>query len=61
MALWLTGKYHGMNSYIVAMLLLTVFFVAGLLDKSDIKKFSWEVLWLIAGASRWGLGCLVPV
>lgn len=55
-ALWLTGKIHGMNTYVVAMVPLTVFFVTRMLDKTDIRKFSWEVLWLIAGGISLGDG-----
>ncbi len=54
--LWLSGPLHGMNTYVVAMLPLTIFFTTGLLDKSDIKKFNWEVLWLIAGGIALGDG-----
>ena len=54
--LWLTGKYHQMNAYVVAMLPLTVFFATGMLDKTDIRKFSWEVLWSIAGGIALGAG-----
>ena len=54
--LWLSGAFHGMNTYVVSMLPLTVFFLTGILDKSDIKKFNWEVLWLIAGGIALGEG-----
>ncbi|WP_132318142.1 SLC13 family permease [Pseudobacteriovorax antillogorgiicola] len=54
--LWLTSAFHGLNSYIVASIPLTIFFATGILDKGDIKKFNWEVLWLIAGGIALGQG-----
>lgn len=55
-ALWLTGDLHGMNSYVVAVLPLTVFVATGMLDTQDIRAFNWEVLWLISGGIALGDG-----
>jgi sodium-dependent dicarboxylate transporter 2/3/5 len=55
-ALWLTGDLHGMNSYVVGILPLTVFVATGMLDTSDIRTFNWEVLWLISGGIALGDG-----
>lgn len=47
--LWLTTKLHGMNTYVVAILPLTVFTLTRIITKEDLKKFNWDVIWLVAG------------
>ncbi|TCI04645.1 SLC13/DASS family transporter [Corallincola luteus] len=47
--LWLTTKLHGMNAYVVAILPLTVFTMTRIITKEDLKKFNWDVIWLVAG------------
>lgn len=54
--LWLTDFIHGMNSYVVAMLPVAVFVVAGILGPEDIKRLNWDVLWLISGGIALGMG-----
>jgi sodium-dependent dicarboxylate transporter 2/3/5 len=54
--LWLTGKLHGLNSYIVAMLPVFVFLATRILGKDDLKLLSWDVLWLISGGIALGYG-----
>ena len=55
--LWLIGgKVHGMNSYVIAMIPVAVFTMTGVIDSSDIKKLSWDVLWLVAGGFALGMG-----
>ncbi|WP_137297394.1 SLC13 family permease [Psychromonas sp. SP041] len=53
--LWLMGSVHGMNSYTVAMLPVTVFLMTGIITKDDLKKISWDVLWLVSGGIALGL------
>ena len=53
--LWLMGSAHGMNSYTVAMLPVTVFLMTGIITKDDLKKISWDVLWLVSGGIALGL------
>ncbi|TVO39492.1 SLC13 family permease [Vibrio algivorus] len=53
--LWLMGSSHGMNSYTVAMIPVTVFLVTGIITKEDLKKISWDVLWLVSGGIALGL------
>lgn len=53
--LWLTGKWHGMNSYVVAMVPVVVFSVAGIVTAQDLKMVSWDVLWLVAGGIALGM------
>ncbi|WP_105901923.1 SLC13 family permease [Vibrio gangliei] len=53
--LWLMGSTHGMNSYTVAMIPVTVFLITGIITKEDLKKISWDVLWLVSGGIALGL------
>jgi len=53
--LWLMGSVNGMNSYTVAMIPITVFLMAGIITKDDLKNISWDVLWLVSGGIALGL------
>jgi sodium-dependent dicarboxylate transporter 2/3/5 len=53
--LWLTDFIHGMNSYVVAMIPVAVFTSTGIISKEDLKKISWDVLWLVSGGIALGL------
>lgn len=53
--LWLTDFIHGMNSYVVAMIPVAVFTTTGIISKDDLKKISWDVLWLVSGGIALGL------
>ncbi len=53
--LWLTDFLHGMNSYVVAMIPVAVFSAAKIITKEDLKKISWDVLWLVSGGIALGL------
>jgi sodium-dependent dicarboxylate transporter 2/3/5 len=53
--LWLTDFLHGMNAYIVAMIPVTVFSMSGIINKSDLEKISWDVLWLVSGGIALGM------
>lgn len=53
--LWLTDFVHGMNSYVVAMIPVAVFLSFNIITKEDIKKISWDVLWLVSGGIALGL------
>lgn len=53
--LWLTGAWHGMNSYVVALIPVAVFSVFKIITKEDLKKISWDVLWLVSGGIALGL------
>ena len=54
--LWLTGKLHGLNSYVVAMFPVAIFLAFRIITKDDLKLLSWDVLWLISGGIALGLG-----
>ncbi|HAS64135.1 MAG TPA: dihydroorotate dehydrogenase [Vibrio sp.] len=53
--LWLMGSAHGMNSYTVALIPVAVFSLTGIINKEDLKKISWDVLWLVSGGIALGL------
>ncbi|WP_028024157.1 SLC13 family permease [Enterovibrio calviensis] len=53
--LWLMGSSHGMNSYTVALIPVAVFSMTGIINKEDLKKVSWDVLWLVSGGFALGL------
>lgn len=55
LALWLTDFWHGINSYIVALIPVGVFLSAGIIGKEDLKTISWDVLWLVAGGIALGM------
>lgn len=53
--LWLMGSSHGMNAYTVALIPVAVFSMTGIINKDDLKKISWDVLWLVSGGFALGL------
>lgn len=53
--LWIFSDFHGLKSYVVAMIPVSVFLVSGILNAEDIKRLSWDVLWLIAGGIALGM------
>ena len=53
--LWLMGSSHGMNSYTVALIPVAVFSITNIITKEDLKKISWDVLWLVSGGIALGL------
>ncbi|MCV9386870.1 SLC13 family permease [Reichenbachiella ulvae] len=53
--LWLFDFVHGMNSYTVAMIPVAIFLAFSIITKEDLKKMSWDVLWLVSGGIALGL------
>lgn len=53
--LWVTEKLHGIPSPIVAFLPVALLPALDVLKKDDIRRFSWEVLWLVAGGISLGI------
>ena len=53
--LWLFDFVHGMNSYTVAMIPVGVFLSFNIINKEDLKRISWDVLWLVSGGIALGL------
>ncbi|MDP2575424.1 SLC13 family permease [Vibrio penaeicida] len=54
--LWMTTKFHGMNTYVVSIIPLTVFTLTGIMGKAELKQINWDVLWLVAGGIAIGIG-----
>ena len=53
--LWLSDFIHGMNAYVVSMIPVAIFLGANIITKEDLKKLSWDVLWLVSGGIALGL------
>lgn len=53
--LWVTEKLHGISTTMIAFLPVAILPALGVLDKKDIRGFSWEVLWLVGGGISLGL------
>lgn len=53
--LWVTDKIHGVSSTVVAFLPIAAMSVLGIITKADLKHFSWDVLWLMAGGLSLGI------
>ncbi|EJL6307455.1 SLC13 family permease [Vibrio cholerae] len=54
--LWMTTTWHGMNTYVVAIIPLAVFTLTGIMGKEELKQINWDVLWLVAGGIAIGIG-----
>lgn len=53
--LWITEELHGIPANVVAFLPIAALPAMGVLGKSDIRGFAWEVLWLMAGGVSLGI------
>jgi solute carrier family 13 (sodium-dependent dicarboxylate transporter), member 2/3/5 len=53
--LWVTEGLHGIRSSIVALFPIAVLTLTSAVNKQDIRKLPWEVLWLIAGGIALGI------
>ncbi len=53
--LWVTEGVHGIRSSIVALFPVAVLTLTSAINKQDIRKLPWEVLWLIAGGIALGI------
>jgi sodium-dependent dicarboxylate transporter 2/3/5 len=58
-ALWLTGKIHGVPSYVVALFPAVVFTAVGIIGRDDVNALEWNILILIAGGLAIGFGMKV--
>lgn len=52
--LWLSSDAHGMNAYVVSVFPLTVLPLLGLLGREELRRFDWDVIWLVAGGIALG-------
>ena len=53
--LWMSDKFTGVNSNVVAMIPVAVFCVTGIITKRDLEEISWSVLWMVAGGFALGV------
>lgn len=53
--LWMSDKFTGVNSNVVAMLPIGVFCLAGVITKRDLEEINWSVLWMVAGGFALGV------
>ncbi|MGN1393898.1 MAG: SLC13 family permease [Succinivibrionaceae bacterium] len=52
--LWMTERWHGINSYVVALVPLLLYTCTGIIKVQDIKTMNWDVIWLVAGGIALG-------
>lgn len=52
---WMSDKFTGVNSNVVAMIPVAVFCVTGVITKRDLEEISWSVLWMVAGGFALGV------
>lgn len=53
--LWMSDKFTGVNSNVVAMLPVAVFCITGIITKRDLEEINWSVLWMVAGGFALGV------
>lgn len=53
--LWMSDKFTGVNSNVVAMIPVGVFCVTGIITKRDLEEISWSVLWMVSGGFALGV------
>lgn len=53
--LWMSDKFTGVNSNVVAMIPVVVFCITGVITKRDLEEISWSVLWMVAGGFALGV------
>jgi solute carrier family 13 (sodium-dependent dicarboxylate transporter), member 2/3/5 len=52
--LWVTENLHGLNSYIVGLIPVTVLLATGVIGTREFRSMEWDVLWLVAGGIALG-------
>jgi len=54
--LWLTDRFHGLSTAVVALFPAVAFTATGLISRSDINSLEWHILILIMGGIALGIG-----
>lgn len=54
--LWFTGEWNHLNANVVALVPICCLCLTGLLNKKDLERINWSVLWMVAGGFALGLG-----
>ncbi|MGN0915725.1 MAG: SLC13 family permease [Succinivibrio sp.] len=52
--LWMTERWHGINSYVIAVIPILIYTCTGIIKADDIKSMNWDVIWLVAGGIALG-------
>ncbi len=55
--LWMTDRWHGLPSAVVALLPAVVLTATGIFTREDLGRLEWSILILIAGGISLGAGC----
>ena len=53
--MWMLGELFKINSNVVAIIPVAVFLATKVITRDDLKKISWDVLWLVSGGLALGL------
>lgn len=53
--LWMSDKFTGVNSNVVAMIPVAVFCAIGVITRRDLEEINWSVLWMVAGGFALGV------
>ncbi|MFV0430672.1 MAG: SLC13 family permease [Alphaproteobacteria bacterium] len=53
--LWITGKVHGLSTYVVSLIPIIVFGSTSIVDAKGFRKLPWDVLMLLAGGLSMGV------
>ena len=54
--MWVSDKFTGVNSNVVAMIPVGVFCITGIVTRRDLEEINWSVLWMVAGGFALGEG-----
>ena len=57
--MWVTESLHGINSFIIGLLPVTVLLSTGVINTREFRSMEWDVLWLVAGGIALGRGVAV--
>ena len=57
--MWVTESLHGVNSFIIGLLPVTVLLSTGVINTREFRSMEWDVLWLVAGGIALGRGVAV--
>jgi len=53
--LWLLSGFDGISAYVVALIPVAVFSIFNIITAQDLKRISWDVLWLVSGGIALGV------
>lgn len=53
---WFTGKHNGVNPSAAAIIPLTLLTATGVINRQDVSRIEWTILWMVAGGFALGTG-----